>query len=137
MSEEIGEPLRAAPPARRGASLCHAIRQFVRRPTPCVFVTRKLDLPRCFIDPRPVRARPARGRGRNRRPLHPRRPPRTGRASEAARAAEGGSMTTNGLSEQQPERPRPRPCGPPTRLTPLLADALVAGVRPTGFITPR
>ena len=45
-------------------------------------------------------------------------------------------MTTNGLSEQQPERPRPRPRGRPTRLTPLLADALVAGVRQTGFITP-
>src|SRR5262249_14060462 len=82
------------------------------------------------------RARPARGRGGNRRRWPPRRPPRTGRASEAARAAEGGSMTTNGLSEQQPERPRPRPRGRPTRLTPLLADALVAAVRQTGFITP-
>jgi len=73
---------------------------------------------------------------RDRRSLHTRRPPRTGRASETAPAAEGGSMATNGSSEGQPERPRPRPRGRPTRLTPLHGAALVGAVRQTGFIKP-
>jgi hypothetical protein len=50
--------LRAGPPEafrKPGASLRQDICQFVRRSTPSVFIARKLNLPRCLVDPRRLR----------------------------------------------------------------------------------